>query len=175
MVNWLQASVEVNFLDMEEAANKFGKRFAEALEGKRMAPAELARKLGVSPQRMTHWKNRGVAAKYAARVGEILGVNPEHIASIVTVYPPGVTPLPNKFRSALDAAQAGVSVVPGVIRDVQVSYGSTPQESQMLELFRQLSKENFVKLVIQTMPDLAPDQRIEIARAALVDRPTNGE
>jgi SOS-response transcriptional repressor LexA len=79
-----QEDSHVNFLDMTDE-NKYGDAFSRALKDKRVKPAVLARELGVGPQRINHWKKRGVSAKYAAAVAAILGTRAAVISNLEEV------------------------------------------------------------------------------------------
>lgn len=76
-----QELICINLVVMEDMA-KYGMGFARALAAKRMSPAKLADDLGVSPQRITHWKKRGVSAKFAHKVATLLDVDPGAIARL---------------------------------------------------------------------------------------------
>lgn len=64
-----------------------GERFESKLELQGIKPAELARKLDVTPQLVNGWKIRGVSAKEAYRVADILKCDPHEIASLVEIRP----------------------------------------------------------------------------------------
>ena len=62
--------------------SNYGQEFSAALQAKGVKPADLARALGVQPQRITHWRTRGVATRYALRVAELLDVPVSTISSV---------------------------------------------------------------------------------------------
>lgn len=80
-VIWLQAPIGINFLFMDDVT-MFGKNFAAALEKKGITPSELADKIGVGRQRITHWKKRGVSARYAQAVAAKIGADPAKISNL---------------------------------------------------------------------------------------------
>lgn len=77
----MQEGVCINFLYMDDT-NPTGKKFAAALTVSGIKPADLARELKVLPQRINHWKKRGVSARYSQKVAKLLGVDAGQIASL---------------------------------------------------------------------------------------------
>lgn len=66
---------------MKERAPE-GEEFERSMARKPITPSEMAEFAGVNPQSITHWKNRGVAAKYAHKVAAHLGVPAESISKV---------------------------------------------------------------------------------------------
>lgn len=62
--------------------NKHGDFFRQTLQESQFSGAQLARELNVLPQRIQHWQKRGVAAKYAPKVAEMLKVRPAQISNL---------------------------------------------------------------------------------------------
>lgn len=56
---------------------KAGKKLKQAIEDSRMNQAEFSRAMGVDPQTVQNWINRGIAAKHSFKAGRLLGRNPE--------------------------------------------------------------------------------------------------
>lgn len=62
--------------------NKKGEAFEKFCERSPLSFAQIARDMGVPPQRITHWRNRGVPSKHAIKAAALLGCMPEEISEI---------------------------------------------------------------------------------------------
>lgn len=72
----------INFLVMEDQ-NEYGATFETALkESQDWTPTTLAAELGVNPQRIQHWKKRGVSARYAHAVATLIEVSAGSISKL---------------------------------------------------------------------------------------------
>ena len=143
MVIRAQAQNKINFLVMNEATIE-GKKFAIALEKSGMKQIGLATQLQVKPQRIVHWKKRGVAASHAALVAEILGVKAADISNLA------IEPEHDK----------------NVVAEREQTYAHEREK-----LFASLSQRHAVELIVEFIPILPKYLRVKIAQAALIDLP----
>lgn len=95
---------------MENQSEK-GRLFSERCKRKGLKWAKIARELGVSPQNITHWRQRGVSAEYANAVAALLGCHPSEISIA---------------KPATVIADQGLMAVGEPIRDYTIPTGLVP-------------------------------------------------
>lgn len=129
----------------------YGLAFTAALKKSDVKPADLARSLGVNPQRITHWKKRGVSAKFAHAVAEMLKVDPRQISGLEVLDASHL--IPQRQQGAIDN-----------------SITLSPEEHIQLHLTDKVAQQALIKLADK----VSPKDALAIARYFL-DRAASGQ
>lgn len=92
---------------------KAGIAFTKYLDELRIRPAELARRLKVSPQDIANWKLRGVPSERSNEVAEMLGCEPHEISRVdrARLDTKGLTPLQRVLVSSTEGLNADAMAI----------------------------------------------------------------
>ncbi len=112
----------------ESSPARYGYRFRHRLEEKEVKQKDLANKLNIEAQQVNKWCSRGVPAKYAIPVGELLDIAPD------TISP--------QFAAGTKSSsfgQANPTEYNNIIREKVPNYSASAEKTKSQTLAEQLS------------------------------------
>lgn len=129
-----------------DEATRAGNNFTLALKRWGGKQVDLAKALGVKPQRIQHWKKRGVSAKLAAKVaklinanaGEISGLDDESIGEPLAAYNVVSDLSPDDMQKLLEIRRRGDKMRPEDINVLAQTLSGVLSHDDMIHMARVL-------------------------------------